>query len=239
MSKKFLIFIVEGPHDEDEIGAILDTPRFADLAQKYDFRFIKTKGDITSDDKVKSVRGELTKYVIDFRRRGGPYPNIRLDDIQEVVQIVDLDGTFIPLDNIVKGEVMTYQYTDDSIIAKDADKGRHRNKQKAERIRQLVFDTDKIDNIPYSIYFVSCDMEHVLFNIRKPDREQKNQLSEFFMEECKRNPQALDSSVFLPGVAAEGDYEESWIDIMQPSFDSLLRHTNLNVFLSDRARNEK
>lgn len=238
-SKKFILFIVEGPYDQKEINAILHTSRFEPLLKKYFPWFIRTKGDVTSNKKIKSARGELNELVKEFRQRKGPYPGIKTYDIQEVVQITDLDGAFIPPDNIYRGEELPYQYTDDSIITKDVNNAIHRNKQKTERIRQLVFETKDIDNIPFSIYFVSCDMEHVLFNQRKPTDDQKKQLCQSFRELCDSHPEILEESVFKKGVAAEGNYEESWEYIMQPGLESLLRHTNLNLFFGEGAKNPK
>lgn len=238
-SKKFILFIVEGPNDDKEINAILRTPRFQPLLQKYVPWFIRTKGDITSNKKIKSARGELNELVNEFRQRKGPYPGIKTYDIQEVVQITDLDGTFIPPENIYKGEELEYKYTDNGIITKDFCNAIGRNKQKADRIRQLVFETNQIDNIPFSIYFVSCDMEHVLFDQRKPTEIEKKQLCQSFMDLCKNHPEILEESVFKKGIAAEGSYEESWEYIMQPGLLSLLRHTNMNLFFGDGAKNPK
>ena len=238
MSKKLILFIVEGRNDEIEISAILHTPRFKLLSQKYAFYFYRARNDITANAKVKSVQGELTKYVQDFRMKNGPWRGIRVDEIQEIVQVVDLDGAFIPPDHIFRGENPWFEYSDEGIITKNVDGAQGRNKKKQESLNKLVFDVKKIDNIPYSIYCVSCNMDHVLFDIRSLTPRQKDEMANQFWLQCEKHPTILDETVFKDGVATEKGYEESWKEIQQEN-ESLMRHTNMNLFLESGAKNSK
>ncbi len=238
MSKKLILFIVEGRNDEIEISAILHTPRFEQLSQKYAFYFYRAKNDITANAKVKSAQGELTKYVQDFRMKSGPWRGIRVDEIQEIVQIVDLDGAFIPSEHIFRGENPWFEYSDEGIFTKNVDGARGRNKKKQESLNKLVFDVKKIDNIPYSIYFVSCNMDHVLFDQRSLTPRQKEEMANQFWLQCEKYPNILDETVFKDGVATEKSYEESWKEIQQDN-KSIERHTNVNLFLEGGAKNSK
>ena len=238
MSKKLILFIVEGRNDEIEISAILHTPRFEKLSQKYTFYFYRAKNDITANAKVKSAQGELTKYVQDFRMKSGPWRGIRVDEIQEIVQVVDLDGAFIPPEHIYRGENPWFEYSNEGIYTKNVDGARGRNKKKQESLNKLVFDVKKIDNIPYSIYFVSCNMDHVLFNHRSLSPNQKSEMANRFWVQCEKHPEIVDETVFKNKVSTEKGYEESWKEIQQGN-ESLMRHTNINLFLSEGAKNIK
>ncbi len=238
MSKKFILFIVEGRNDETEMDAILKTPRFKQLSEKYTFKFIRAKNDITASAKVKSAQGELTKYVQDFRMKSGPWRGIKVDEIHEVVQLVDLDGAFIPPDHIFRGENSWFEYSDEGITTKNVDGARGRNKKKAESLNKLAFNVKKIDNIPYSIYYVSCNMDHVLFNQRSLTPDQKNDKAKIFWFHCKEHPEVLDETIFKEGIATKENYEQSWEE-MQQGNESLMRHTNMNLFLGEGAKNHK
>lgn len=238
MSKKLILFIVEGRNDEIEISAILHTPRFEKLSQMYAFYFYRAKNDITANAKVKSAQGELTKYVQDFRMKSGPWRGIRVDEIQEIVQVVDLDGAFIPPEHIYRGENPWFEYSNEGIYTKNVDGARGRNKKKQESLNKLVFDVKKIDNIPYSIYFVSCNMDHVLFNHRSLSPNQKSEMANRFWVQCEKHPEIVDETVFKNKVSTEKGYEESWKEIQQGN-ESLMRHTNINLFLSEGAKNIK
>lgn len=239
MSKKFILFIVEGKNDEREINAILHTSYFSQYREKYNPFFWTKNGDLTTANDVtpKNIVKKLNDIVLNFRRHGVPFSNISIQDIQEIIQIVDLDGAFIPLDNIVRGEKSSFCYTDDSIITSNVDGARGRNKKKAEILRKLV-DIKQIDNIPYSIYFASCNMDHLLFNRIMPTQQEKCTFSYEFQMLCQNHPEELSNSLFKPDIAASGSFFESWSNI-QNDCQSLHRHTNFNLFFGDDAKNIK
>ena len=170
--------------------------------------------------------------------KSGPWRGIRVDEIQEIVQVVDLDGAFIPPEHIYRGENPWFEYSNEGIYTKNVDGARGRNKKKQESLNKLVFDVKKIDNIPYSIYFVSCNMDHVLFNHRSLSPNQKSEMANRFWVQCEKHPEIVDETVFKNKVSTEKGYEESWKEIQQGN-ESLMRHTNINLFLSEGAKNIK
>ncbi len=239
MTKKFILFLVEGKNDEREIGAILHSPYFKKYKEKYEIQFWTKAGDITAckDVTIKNVQKKLTDILLDFRRNGVPYSNIRIDDIQEFVQIVDIDGVFIPDENVQKGGNSEFYYSDNAIITSNVDGAIGRNKKKAE-ILQKLFEVQQIGNVPYSIYYASCNMDHLLFDKRNSDRGEKCNNSENFADKCDEHPSILAESVFKKGIGAEGTYSESW-SFIQQGCNSLQRYTNINLFFSDKAKNKK
>ena len=239
MNKKFILFIVEGKNDEREIDALLHTPYFLDYKDKYVTYFSPFHGDLTADKSitVSNIQKKLNEIVTKFRKNGVPFTNIKTSEIQEIVHIVDLDGAFIPLDCIIKGEDRAFIYEDDCIMTSNVDGARGRNKKKAEILRKLI-EIKHIDNIPYSLYFVSCNMDHLLFNKRNPSQQEKGNSAMKFQLQCEKNPELLEESVFMPGIALGNDYYESW-DAVQNDCESLQRHTNIHLFFGNSAKYQK
>lgn len=239
MNKKFILFIVEGANDKREIDALLHTSFFAEYREKYEPQFWTKGGDITASKGVtaKNIQQKLNDIVQDFRKNGVPFSNIRVQDIQEVVQIVDLDGAFIPLENIIRGDSSTFLYTDENIITANVDGARGRNKKKAEILSKLV-EIQQIGNIPYSVYFTSCNMDHLLFGKRMLSSKDKTTFAFQFQMMCQEHPEKLKESVFKPGIATEEDYICSW-DFIEEGCRSLHRHTNINLFFESDSKYSK
>lgn len=239
MNKKFILFIVEGKNDERELEALLHTPYFSEYLNKYVPQFSQFHGDLTTDKNVtvNNVLKKLNDIVTDFRKNGVPFSNIKVQDIQEIVHIVDLDGAFIPLDCIIRGDGSSFTYEDDCIVTANVDGARGRNKKKAEILKKLI-ETKQIQNIPYSLYFASCDMDHLLFDRRNSPGPVKSENSRKFQLLCKSNPERLEESVFKPGIAVGKNYPESWSKI-QYDCESLQRHTNIHLFFGTGAKYQK
>lgn len=252
--KKIILFIVEGPNDEREINAILHSKRFEQYLPFYKICFAVQGTDITlngffphgkkkSDKKKKleGMRAVVDNVVLDFRRGkyNSPeiYGSISLSDIHEVVQIVDLDGAFVNHDKVVQGPNATIRYEDESIIIRDVNYIRNRNNIKTENLQKLI-KAKTAGGIPYSIYYVSCNMDHVLFDSRNPTDEEKRDAAERTATMGEAIEKLLAMSLFSNGIKAENSYEESWEEI-QFEVNSLNRHTNFNLFFEDKARNPK
>lgn len=238
MTKKFILFLVEGKNDEREIGAILHTPCFDRYRNKYQIQFLTNGGDVTAAAKVtaSNIQGKLNDILLNFRRNGVPFNNIRVDEIQEFVQIVDMDGAFIPPENIVRGNVRDFDYTSTSIITSNIDGAIGRNRKKADILRKLS-EISQVGNVPYSVYYASCNMDHLLFDKRNPPPNVKTGCAYHFIERCTADPSVLNDSIFKHGIMAEGTYADSWVYIQQ-GCNSLNRHTNINLFFSDKAKNK-
>lgn len=238
MGQKFILFIVEGKNDKIEIDTILHSDFFAEYKAKYDCRFEVVNGDITAASHVNenNIQSEINKIIMKFRNGGIPYNNISVRDIQEVVQIVDIDGCFIPNINIVNGDNSEFTYSDTNIITSNIDGAIGRNKKKSKVLRKLL-SVDQIGNIPYSIYFVSCNMDHVLFNNRSLNRNQKDKCAYVFGKKCSQDSSILNDSIFRSGIKSN-NYIESWDDI-QNECNSLRRKTNFNLFFESGSKNVK
>ena len=239
MNKKFILFVVEGPNDKKEIEAILHTPFFSHYLGQYEPFFLPLRGDITSDSRnsANNIQKVLSDAVLNFRKNGVPFRGIKVNEIQEIVHIVDLDGAFIPRDCIVRSDNADFVYDNDHIYTSNIDGALGRNRKKAEIINKLL-EVQQIGNVPYSIYYVACNMDHLLFDNQNLRPTEKRCYADQFRIKCSENHLILNDSIFKHGIMAEGSYQDSWISIREGT-NSLRRKTNLNLFFSSDAKNPK
>ncbi len=238
MQKKFILFIVEGSNDKKEITAMLHSPYFSQYKDKYQFEFIDLRYDITAKEgnTEKNIQGKLNETFLNWRESGIPFNRIKPSDVQEIVHIIDMDGAFIPKENVEYSDVGRFFYDEKRILSYIPSDAVGRNNRKSKIIKKLLT-VSQIDGVPYSIYFLSCNMDHVLFNERNPAQQAKDSKARSFPFLCAKTD-ILQKTIFNPAIAAQGTYEESWIDI-QKDHNSLGRYTNFNLFFTEKAKNPK
>lgn len=230
MQRKIILFIVEGKNDVIEIEAIIHSPKYRDYFDNYVCKFCCINGDITSDknSNEKNIIQKINDTVVKWRKNSQPFGTVRPSDIQEIIQIVDMDGAYINGNLIKKTNDDNLTYYDDCILSPNPDLLRNRNNRKSYSIDRMVM-TDKIDSIPYSVYYVSCNMDHLLF-------EQRNSVTKTsdankFAYDCSTGEINLDESIFNPDLHLADDYYESWEEIRNDT-NSLKRYTNIHLFLN-------
>ena len=229
--KKFIFFLVEGNNDKREIQAILRATCGCSFTDNYVDVFHVHKGDITSerDSNEKTIIGKINKIILEWRNGGEqPYQRIVPSDVAKIIHVIDTDGVFIPSYAVVQTDDAKAQYKESVIEYYNRDELVGRNRKKARVIKRLL-QTKRIDNIPFEVYFASCNMDHLLFNNQNPDRAEKGEKSFEFARLCKSKEYLLDS-IFASGICAEGSYEKSW-EMIQAGINSLHRHTNINLLL--------
>ena len=228
--KKFLLFIVEGQNDQREIEAIINTfCKEALISKKYSPFFLSHSGDITADNRTTGdkVAGAIEKKILQFRNDGIPYRRIKVSDIAAVIHIVDTDGAFIPHDSIKEADVGDFTYYDETIECPNRNIGIQRNANKSKALNKLI-NLSQIGGIPYQIYFVSCNMDHLLYGERNPPKHKKNEFARSFASMC--NKSGTKYSDILPNeFTVDGNYDETWTFIRQGT-NSLSRATNLDLF---------
>lgn len=228
--KKIVLFIVEGKNDKKEIESILHTPYFEGFLKNYKPYFQLVENDITADKNSteSNIQDKVSKVVRDFRKKGVPFSNIKVSEIDRVVHIVDMDGAFIPRNCIQFAEVGRFVYEEECLKTNNPDVAYGRNRKKANILRVLNT-IDKIDNIIYEIYYVSCNMDHMLFGRINISAMEKASLANEFVKECNSNPHIIFETVFAAPIGSNLTYAESWKDI-QVGTNSLNRHTNINLY---------
>ena len=236
--KKFLLFIVEGKNDEREINAILHTPSIAQKIEEYVVVFLPHNGDITTETKTTpdNIRGRLDKMVSDWRRNDNTlYRSIKTSEIQEIIHILDVDGVFISKENILDDKnAFKPRYVDNGILTNKRSDIIGRNLKKAA-ILQKLSQIETIDNIPYSAYYFSCNMDHLLTGERNPAQNVKDSFSREFCRLCRDNPECLNKTVFSEEFGSIYDYPLSW-QFIQKGLNSLNRQTNFNLLFTDNAK---
>ncbi len=234
MTKKIILFIVEGNHDRSEMNAILKTPYFDEFRGKYRIEFDVTHGDITTvtgNDEtniVDAVGKRITSWIRDTI-------GVRHNDIERVIHILDTDGAFIPESCVVLGEVYDYVYNRDTLAALDVNSAKKRNRRKSGELLRLC-STKEIRNIKYEAYYMSCNMDHTLFNNRNMNDRQKSKSNTWFVKACEENPRIIFDSILNEKIASRGSFDDSW-EWIQRDTRSLWRHTNINLFLQDYFEN--
>lgn len=238
--KHLILFIVEGPSDkaalERPIQELLDGNV---LGLSAEFLYLET--DVTSDGRNNpdNIMGNINKFYIMDYFKGNPhyYPK----DVCAVVQICDLDGTFIPEEYCKQFTEYIFQekgfyYDPPHIYGSTAEAVRDRNQRKADNIRFLLTqDSIKVRTVtvPYSVYFFSSNIDHFLHgDLNLPGREKIRKAEGFadrfdgdsasFVEHMRQHPCAITGMT----------HAESWAFIMT-GCHSLERYTNFNMYLND------
>ena len=153
--KKVVLFIVEGPSDEAALGSVMKEYFSSDEVQ-----FVVVHGDITLKDNVSldDIKKKINEQIEYIQRRY----RYNFDDFIRIIHIVDMDGVYIPSEDIKNADIEEVQYYEDFILAKHVQVIADRNKRKGDILFKLR-KTGKIHEIPYRIYFNSCNLEHVLY----------------------------------------------------------------------------
>lgn len=233
--KKVVLFIVEGPSEETALE-----PLFKQLFDRKLVQFHVTHCDITSDRQsqartIKSAAGDCIKAVRErYRYKPG--------DFLRVIQIIDTDGAFIPdecVRNIMAdGGGKTLIYTETGIEAINPDKIIQRNQRKRANV-SVLYTASKISNIPYSMYYFSRNMEHVLHgDAGDPSDDEKRDYAEAFAERYEGDIEGFKLLMRSNELAVHGDYGETWQYVFTGT-NSLKRGSNLRVLLDSLDEVEK
>lgn len=218
--KKVVVFIVEGPSDENALGGIMKEFFSSDEVQ-----FAVVHGDITSDiytstdDVVKSINA-----LIDNVREKYGY---KWEDIIRIIHIADTDGAFTK-DCIVQTEIDSVKYYEDHIEVPDIEKLKKRNKHKSEIMSKLYF-TSKVHGINYRIYYNSCNLEHVLYDkLQDFSDEEKEIMSDDFADKYEGKVEEFIQFISDETLAVPGTYKNTW-KYIEKDKNSLRRHSNMHL----------
>jgi hypothetical protein len=249
--KKIVLFLVEGKTDINVLrGPICSLfEKYSSEENSFIVEFCKFQeekqrgGDITSRNGItpENIEGVISKtFIAPFMEKN---PQYYVKDICEVVQIVDIDGAFIPDECIIERtdeKDKDIEYTDNAIICNNAQAIIDRNVRKRNNICKLA-SMDKISisknggknskSVKYSVFYFSSNMDHCIHGKTNLDAREKVVLSDEFMISID-NADLFCEYVDSQMICCEGmDYKESWDYIMKEGFYSLERHTNLNILI--------
>lgn len=174
MMDKAVIFVVEGKTDKTALENI-----FKKIYRHRDIQFEFTRGDITSDENIteEKVKEEIYKIVKKYM----DYAKLKKSNVFQIIQIFDTDGTYIDESHITKGDTEEFVYSETEISCKYPERVKARNIHKKELMNFLLGETE-IENIPYECYFMSCNLDHVLYNKNNLTDAEKEKYADKFQQ---------------------------------------------------------
>lgn len=222
-SKNVILVIVEGTSDEISLGSLYQY--FEDNTVKFHI----CHGDITSDKKV-NPRNIIT-HINDICKKTIDKYRYKTKDIKEIIHIIDTDGVFIGNQSILEDSSFSnFYYSENNITYKCQQEVIDRNLRKRQNLLKLI-STHGIRNIPYTVYFMSCNLDHVLWGCLNLTETQKEDKSNDFADLCDETPGYLLQQI--KKYEAPGDFQSSW-EFIQQNGNSLKRYTNLPLFFQDK-----
>lgn len=223
MIDKIILFLVEGPTDEDTLALI-----FSKIVKEHDIQFEVLHTDITADEKmtVKYIEERIKKEVESYLDKN---PFIKKDDILKVIQIIDTDGAFIPSTLVKQSDNGKTEYFETHIMAKNKDRLIRRNISKRKIVHKLAC-SENMAGFPYEIYFFSRNIEHVLHNISTDlTDEEKEDLAFEIADQYSECPEEFLKLLYEADFHVSGTYKDTWEFIMKNA-NSLKRYCNMSVF---------
>ena len=224
--KKIVLFIVEGFNDETALAVSLET-----LISTDHIKFEITDGDVTSDFYGKDIAARVGDCV---RNHCEKY-NYSQDDFAEVVLLVDMDGVFI--DNASYQNNSDHSkpyYNKDKILYNNPDKLIKSHENKRKNLSRLVLLSKVFRTIPFSVYFFSCNLDHVICGDANLTKVLKHKEAVKFDMEYKNNPAGFITFFNTDDIITGSNYKDSW-DYIKKDNNSLKRCSNFNIYLSPEA----
>ena len=251
-TRKVVLFLVEGDSErnalQDRVAELYDSIDetievfFPELFQddKQDpYVRIETGGDITQSYDV--YPGNYDDQVYEFFLKDFfDIEHLLPKDVTEIIQILDLDGAYIPDSCIVTGDNPTGAsspyYDENQIICQRPESIKNRHKRKRLNVDYIKGKrTIKIKQktVKFSAYYFSCNLDHFLHNNCNMPSHTKTIAAGAFSDGFIGDPEGF-AEYFLNDENAVQDlsYEESWEYITRPeSLESLQRCTNFNLLI--------
>lgn len=222
--KKIIFVIVEGPSDESALGVLLNRIYCNASVHVHIMHCdITTERNVNPSNIVAKVGGLVRKYA------GRIFKPV---NFSKIIHIVDMDGAYIPNDSVIQDDTCTKaHYAPTAIHTPNKPKIEERNQQKRENLDKLSA-TTKIWNIPYQVYYMSCNLDHALYDkLNTPDSEKEEDAVSFAIQ-YKDNIPAFLKFISESDFAVTTDYLQSW-QYIRSELHSLERHTNLSLCFSD------
>ncbi|WP_026662053.1 hypothetical protein [Butyrivibrio proteoclasticus] len=229
--KKVILFIVEGINDKTCLEGVLE-----EILDSGEVLFKLTDGDVLSsfkypkDTTPKNIVGQIVK---DFKDKNHLTPS----NFLEVVHIVDMDGAYLAdVDIHEDASAVDPIYKDDGIFTHDVEGIKLRNKMKRQRLDGLL-DIKKVlgNSVPYSVYYFSSNMDHVLHNNANLSEKEKDDKADKFDLKYSEDPDAFLDFIKDKCFAISGDYKKSW-DFIKADMNSVRRYSNFAVYLEKRGK---
>ena len=224
-TKKVVLFIVEGKSDKVFFDPVLN-----ELYASEEIKFAVVKRDITGDYEIttlSTIEANLEQIIKDFISE----KKILKEDILKVVQIIDTDGASVPDSSIEYHNDFDILYSTNKIRTKYVEEIKRRNKLKKDVCNKLV-QTKKIFDLHYEIYFMSCNLDHVLYDEQNQLKKFKISKAQEFVDTFYGKEEDFIGLIESSVIKHYTDYNASWLDIYNGN-TSLRRATNINIYFKN------
>lgn len=224
--RKIVFVIVEGPSDQDALGLLLDK-----IFDKSKVHVHVTYGDITSEagNNSSNILKKVTEEIQSYAR------NYHLEKVHfaQVIHIVDMDGAYVSED-CVKDNSMAHKplYYEDRIETNNRQGIINRNQNKSKNLDKISAAPRIWVDIPYSTYYMSCNLDHVLYGELNTSDEEKEINAHRFVRKYRNDIEGFKRMITSSDFSVKGDYLETWKYIKE-AHRSLERHTNLGLCFPD------
>jgi len=230
--KKIIFIIVEGASDDEALGVILN--------RLYDRNVVHLEivhGDITSERSVtpKNIAAKIGNLV-----RGYAAANhYKAADFQEVIHLIDMDGAYISEDFVTEDAKMENPfYTGEEIRTAKPERLIERNRRKSGNVNRICLMGRVWNSLPYSAYYMSANLDHVLYNKANSTNEEKERNAYLFAKRYKEHLDDFLSFILDSDFSVCRDYKESW-EYIQEGKHSLERHTNLGICFQEMRKGQR
>ena len=219
------MFLVEGASD-------LTSLEFIDnINTNETIKFQITSGDVTSKLNItpQNCREEINKILLSCLERS----KLRKTDIIKIIHILDIDGVYIPEINIIEDKnKKKFLYTINGIVAPSKENVQKRNESKKQIVEKLLV-TSKINSIPYEMYYMSCNLEHVLHDkLEDISEDEKKELANKFADRFYEKEIEFIDFINNKDFKVLGDYKATW-DFIKKDLNSVNRYSNFWLFFEN------
>ncbi len=224
--KKIVLVIVEGPSDDSALGVILNR-----LFDKNKVHIEIMYGDITTDMNIDPV--DIAKALGEVVKRYADSMHFKQLHFQQVIHLIDMDGAYIPDDCVIENQDAEKPvYTLTNIQTAKRDLLLRRNKHKQSKIERICGMQKVWGSIPYRAYYMSSNLDHVLYGKLNSSDEDKENDAYAFAKKYKDDIDGFLKYISDSDFSRMEGYKESWAFIKKECH-SLERYTNLGLCFAD------
>lgn len=223
MARKRIVFVlVEGPSDDAALGVILN--------RLYDKNTVHVEihhGDITTD--ISIAPENIVSAVGDIVKDYASSMHFTQVHFQQVIHLIDMDGAYIPdsavVENVAADKAI---YSQTEIQTARPAQMILRNQHKQAKLNRISTMSKVWSSIPYQAYYMSSNLDHVLYGKLNSSDEEKENDAYAFAKKYKEDIDGFLAFISDSDFSRMDGYRESW-DFIKRDLHSLERNTNLGL----------
>lgn len=229
--RKVVFVIVEGASDETALGIALNQVFDKESVHVHIMHGdITTRTGVTPQNIVAKIGNEVRTYATSN--------HYKPSDFKQIIHIVDTDAAYLADDKVLEDpECAELSYQDDGIHTSDVRKVISRNKQKTDNLYRIR-NCGNIWGVPYRVYYMSCNLDHVLYDKRNSTDEEKEEDAYAFAKKYKNNVVEFRRFMCESAFSVKGDFKESW-EFIETDSHSIEKYTNLPICLEEEMKKKE